>query len=52
MTVALIAKNSVICKKMQTKHLYKKCLFLNINHKEGLGFQQCAGDMAVLLLAQ
>lgn len=38
----------VICNRIANKTSLQAIVFLNINHKEGLGFQGCAGNMAVL----
>jgi hypothetical protein len=44
MSGALIVGN--ISKNWQQKASLRPIVFLNINQKEGLGFQGCAGDMA------
>ena len=38
--------NRVICNKNVNKTSLRAMVFLNINQKDGLGFQGCAGDVA------
>ena len=39
-------ENFVICNKIMNKLPLRAMFFLNINQKEGLGFQGCAGNVA------
>ena len=43
---ALIVVNTIICNKIVNKESLRAMVFLNINQKEGLGFQRCAANVA------
>ena len=46
MPSALIVDNMVICNKILNKASLRAMVFLNINQKDGLGFQGCVGNVA------
>ena len=46
MLSALIVGIVVICNKIVNKASLRATIFLNINQKEGLGFQRCAANVA------
>jgi hypothetical protein len=46
MLSALIVGIVVICNKIVNKASLRATIFLNINQKEGLGFQECLSNVA------
>ena len=44
---ALVVENLIFCNKIVNKTFLRAMVFLNVNQKEGLGVQGCAGQVLI-----